>query len=59
MSVFVEEIGSEKDPYMNKDDKKKYWPLIDVAKLVCALLVVLIHCVEVKQGPVATEGVRV
>ena len=55
MSVFVEEIGSEKDSYMNKDDKKKYWPLIDVAKLVCALLVVLIHCVEVKQGhPVAT-----
>lgn len=55
MSVLAEEIGSEKDPYMNKDDKKKYWPLIDVAKLVCALLVVLIHCVEVKQGhPVAT-----
>lgn len=29
---------------------RQYWPLIDVAKLFCALLVVMIHCVEIQQG---------
>ena len=34
---------------------QQYWPLIDIAKLFCALLVVMIHCLEIKQGhPVAT-----
>ena len=34
---------------------EKNYPLIDIAKLVCALLVVLIHCLEIKEGhPIAT-----
>ena len=36
-----------------------YYPLIDTVKLVCAFLVVLIHCVEVEIGhPIATFIVK-
>ena len=36
-----------------------YYPLIDTVKLVCALFVVLIHCVEVEIGhPIATFIVK-
>lgn len=53
MLLFANEIRGKKS--LRKYNRVKYWPLIDVAKLVCALLVVLIHCVEVQQGhPVAT-----
>ena len=35
--------------------KKQYFPLVDYAKFFCALLVVLIHCLEISEGhPVAT-----
>lgn len=30
--------------------KKEYFPMIDVAKLFCAVLVVMIHCLEVQSG---------
>ena len=39
--------------------KGYYFHLIDIAKLVCAFLVVLIHCVEVESGhPIATFIVK-
>ena len=42
-----------------KDRQTMYFPLIDVAKIFCAVLVVLIHCLEVQSGhPVATFIVK-
>ena len=40
-------------------NKNNYYPLIDVFKFICALLVVMIHCLEIPYGhPIATAIVK-
>lgn len=38
------------ETYKSKSDSKTYYPFTDIARLFCAFLVVMIHCVEVPES---------
>ena len=47
------------DNFLQTGRHTGYFPLIDVTKLFCAVLVLLIHCLEVQSGhPIATFIVK-
>lgn len=41
--------------HLKSQSKRHYWPLIDICKLYCALLVVVIHCLEIVEGHPTSE----